>query len=101
MDKENGVFTPPDGSRNVNDKSPFGLPEDDTECYRKLIMVLLKMLQPDFKTSDDTVLEKMLDFMRALGNWSFFLCMMYIIVQCGNTGEHGIALCEEGAPVLP
>uniref|UniRef100_A0A0A9ZG41 BRCA1-associated ATM activator 1 n=1 Tax=Lygus hesperus TaxID=30085 RepID=A0A0A9ZG41_LYGHE len=51
-------------------KSPFGLPERESEVYRKLILVLLQLLEPEFKTSDDTVLPKLLDFIKAQGSQS-------------------------------
>ncbi|KAF6199185.1 hypothetical protein GE061_007210 [Apolygus lucorum] len=51
-------------------KSPFGLPERESEVYRKLILVLLKLLDPEFKTSDDTVLPKLLDFIKSQGGQS-------------------------------
>ncbi|KAF6207733.1 hypothetical protein GE061_016181 [Apolygus lucorum] len=48
----------------------YGLQEKEKECYGKLIAVLIKIVRPNFQTSDDTVLTKLFDFILTQGKLS-------------------------------
>lgn len=69
MAKNNGDFMASVANSSKEGKSPFGLPEKESECCGKLILVLLKILNPSFKTSDDTVFPKLLDFIKCQGQY--------------------------------